>query len=67
MNNTRQQYIFSFTDGGWNSVYASSIEEAKEVALKEYEDSTLLTPDLDSFWAKEGNEESYDILLKSFW
>ena len=35
----RKQYMFSFTEGGWNTVWAKTLKGAKRQALLEYKDS----------------------------
>ena len=62
-----REYLFSFEDGGWNSVYATTKEEAVETALEEYKHSALLNPIPSSFFPKEGNEETYQTLLNMFY
>ena len=49
----RKQYIFTFEGGGWNSVYALSIDKAIKAAMDEYKDSTSLNPIPSSFLLKE--------------
>jgi hypothetical protein len=43
----RKQYMFSFENGGWNTVWAKTLPGAKRQALLEYKDSDL-TVRLDS-------------------
>ena len=62
-----KQYIFTFEGGGWNSVYATSKEEAIEKALEEYKDSPSLNPVPSSFFLREDNEEVYQNLLSLFY
>lgn len=44
----RKQYMFSFEEGGWNTVWAKTLPGAKRQALKEYKDLEGLTVNLDS-------------------
>lgn len=60
------QYIFTFEDGGWNSVYAQSKAEAIQTAQEKYKDSSMLEPDPKSFFLKKDDEEAYDMLLSLF-
>lgn len=43
-----KQYMFSFQEGGWNTVWAKTLRGAKKKAVKEYEYSDTLTVRLDS-------------------
>ena len=43
-----KQYMFSFEEGGWNSVWAKTLPGARRAALLEYKDSPTLTVRLDS-------------------
>ena len=43
-----KQYMFSFEDGGWNTVWAKTLPGAKRQALLEYKDSDQLNVRLDS-------------------
>ncbi len=62
--NTKREYTFNFTGGGWNSVYAYTIEEAKQLAVQEYGNSGSLTPDTKTF--RELDEANYSNLLSTF-
>jgi hypothetical protein len=44
-----KQYMFTFEEGGWNTVYAKTRKGAIRAALKEYKDSETLNPRIDSF------------------
>jgi hypothetical protein len=44
-----KQYMFSFEEGGWNTVWAKTKRGAIKVALKEYKDSDTLNPRISSF------------------
>jgi DNA-binding transcriptional regulator YhcF (GntR family) len=43
-----KQYMFSFEDGGWNTVWAKTKRGAIKAALKEYKNSDTLTVNVDS-------------------
>ena len=44
-----KQYMFTFEEGGWNTVHAKTRRGAIRAALKEYKDSETLSPRIDSF------------------
>jgi len=44
-----KQYMFTFEEGGWNTVHAKTRKGAIRAALKEYRDSETLNPRIDSF------------------
>ena len=44
----RKQYMFTFEEGGWNTVWAKSLPGARKAAVAEYKDSPTLNPRLDS-------------------
>jgi len=44
----RKQYMFTFENGGWNTVWAKTLPGARRAALLEYKDSPTLTVRLDS-------------------
>jgi|TARA_B110000037_G_scaffold217265_1_gene277955 hypothetical protein len=43
-----KQYMFTFEEGGWNTVWAKTLPGAKRQAIKEYKDSDTLNVRLDS-------------------
>lgn len=43
-----KQYMFTFEEGGWNTVWAKSLPGARKAAIAEYKDSPTLNPRLDS-------------------
>ena len=45
----QKQYMFTFEEGGWNTVHAKTRRGAIKAALKEYKDSETLNPRIDSF------------------
>lgn len=49
MNEVQQrEYIFTFEEGGWNTVWASTKQNAIDKAIKEYEYTDKLNPIVDS-------------------
>lgn len=58
------EFMFNFKTGGWNTVYASSLEEAIEMAKKEYNGETLQVNE-NSFSIP--TKSSYDAALRSFY
>jgi len=54
-----KEYIFTFEEGGWNTVWAKSLPGARKAAVAEYKDSPTLTVLLDSVYrANKGVLES---------
>ena len=43
-----KQYMFTFEEGGWNTVWAKSLPGARKQAITEYKDSPTLNPRVDS-------------------
>ena len=43
-----KQYMFTFEEGGWNTVWAKSLPGARKQAIAEYKDSPTLNPRLSS-------------------
>ena len=43
-----KQYMFTFEEGGWNTVWAKSLPGARKKAIAEYKDSSTLNPRLSS-------------------
>lgn len=43
-----KQYMFSFQDGGWNTVWAKTLRGAKKLAVQKYKNSDTLNVRLDS-------------------
>mgnify|MGYP003656621567 CR=1 FL=1 len=62
----RVEWMFLFKNGGWNSVYAKTKKTAIKIALKEYQNSSSLEPDINSFKRVDKNPESYKILMSLF-
>lgn len=54
-------YIFSFKNGGWNTVIATNIRTARKLAREEYKSDTLV-PDLDTL--RVIDDESYRQVLR---
>jgi hypothetical protein len=57
----KQLYLYSFTDGGWNSEYAHSVEEAIFQAKTRWSESPKLEVDETTFRVST-NEEYYGLL-----
>ena len=66
---TKNEYIFNFVHGGWNTIHAYTIEEAIADAQNLYNEKTSgfkpLVVDTKSFRVKEKAE--YESLLASFY
>jgi len=43
-----KQYMFTFEEGGWNTVWAKSLPGACKRAIAEYKDSSTLNPRMSS-------------------
>ena len=43
-----KEYMFTFEEGGWNTVWAKSLPGARKQAIAEYKDSPTLNPRLSS-------------------
>ena len=43
-----KQYMFTFEEGGWNTVWAKTLKGARKLAVQEYKDSDTLNVRLDS-------------------
>jgi hypothetical protein len=41
-----KEYMFTFEEGGWNTVWAKSLPGARKQAIAEYKDSPTLNPRL---------------------
>jgi hypothetical protein len=68
MTDKRYEFLFNFTSGGWNSEYAFTIEEAKELAkakysTKDYEGNCI--PDMKSF--RVSTPSDYQNLMSMFY
>ena len=61
--NVSKEYFFQFKNGGWNSVWAMNINDAKEQAFKQYKDYEVI---LDTVKTVEGDKSEYYMLLKNF-
>lgn len=60
----KKEWVFNFTGGGWNSVFAYTKEEAIELAKAKYNDAHSQV-DESSF--RIPSKEEYDNLLRMFW
>jgi hypothetical protein len=58
------EWMFTFTNGGWNTVWAASKEEAIKLANKKYGD---LHPIEMTFLEVEKNKEAYKMALNAFY
>ena len=67
MSNDRKEYMYNFTNGGWNTEFATSADEAYKRAVDRWNGSTTLVPIRSSFVLVEENEEQYKSNLRSFW
>jgi hypothetical protein len=52
---TTREYIYNFKSGGWNTEFASTIEEAREKAIRRWKDLERLDVDPDSFRLTNAN------------
>jgi len=43
-----KQYMFTFQEGGWNTVWAKTLRGAKKLAVQQYKDYPTLNPREDS-------------------
>ena len=43
-----KQYMFTFEEGGWNTVWAKTLRGAKKLAVQQYKDYPTLNPRVDS-------------------
>jgi len=48
MTTKLKEYMFTFEEGGWNTVWAKSVPGARKQAIDEYKDSLTLNPRLSS-------------------
>ena len=42
-----KQYMFTFEEGGWNTVWAKTLRGAKKLAVQQYKEYPTLNPRLD--------------------
>ena len=61
----RYEFLFNFEDGGWNSEYAHTIEEAQAIAKEKYSHSESLTPNYKTF--RVSTPSDYNNLLSLFY
>ena len=60
----KKEFFFQFKKGGWNSVWAVTIDEAKGLAFDLYGGvGTIL---YDTVKTVEGHESEYNMLLSNF-
>jgi hypothetical protein len=43
-----KQYMFTFEEGGWNTVWAKTLRGAKKLAVQQYKDYPTLNPRISS-------------------
>lgn len=43
-----KQYMFTFEEGGWNTVWAKTLRGAKKLAIEQYKDYPTLNPRVSS-------------------
>jgi hypothetical protein len=48
MTTKLKEYMFTFEEGGWNTVWAKSLPGARKQAVAEYKDSPTLNPRMSS-------------------
>lgn len=60
-----RKYFFLFETGGWNSVWATSLGQAKIFAVREY-GNVGGGVDLETVKPYNGNESEYNFLMNSF-
>ncbi len=60
-----KQYMFTFEEGGWNTVWAKSLPGARKQAIAEYKDSPTLNPRISS--VHKSTEEGMQRALSLFY
>ena len=60
-----KQYMFTFEEGGWNTVWAKSLPGARKQAIAEYKDSPTLNPRISSVHL--ATREGLDAAMSLFW
>jgi hypothetical protein len=63
LTSNKREYLFNFINGGWNSVYAVTVEEAITFAKSFYKDGNS-TPDEKTF--RVSTSEDYNSLMSNF-
>ena len=43
-----KEYMFTFEEGGWNTVWAKTLRGAKKLCVQQYKDYPTLNPKVDS-------------------
>ncbi len=61
----RKKYMFTFEEGGWNTVYAKTKRGAIKEAIKEWKDYDDLNPRIDSVHL--ATEEGEFVAMSNFW
>jgi hypothetical protein len=62
MTTEKQEYLYNFVGGGWNSEYAHSVEEAIFQAKNRWSDSSNSEIDETSF--RVSSKDDYNALLR---
>ena len=65
MNTKSKQYMLTFESGGWNTVWAKNLREAKKLAVEKYAYSDTLNVRIDSVHL--ATEEGLEQALSTFW
>lgn len=52
-----KEYLFNFLGGGWNSVFASSLEEAKKIIQELYPERVYMKVDMNSIKLLDPNDK----------
>ena len=60
-----KEYMFTFEEGGWNTVWAKSLPGARKQAIAEYKDSPTLNPRMDS--VHKSTDDGMRIALSLFY
>ena len=60
-----KEYMFTFEEGGWNTVLAKTKSSAIKIAVEKYKDSKHLNPRIDSF--HEATKEGLDAAMSLFY
>tara|TARA_R100001369_G_scaffold92524_1_gene138104 strand:+ start:1941 stop:2135 length:195 start_codon:yes stop_codon:yes gene_type:complete len=59
-----KQYMFTFKGGGWNTVWAKSLREAKKLAVDIYNSETL---NVRTDSVHLATEEELKVAMSNFW
>lgn len=64
MNTKSKQYMFTFEGGGWNTVWAKNLREAKKLAVDTYNSETL---NVRTDSVHLATEEGLKVAMSNFW